>query len=152
MGHFIGIVALIGIVIVVAALLSGAVERSGVPIVAVFLALGAALGPWGLGIANISLESSLLRAVATLALALVLFSDAVTLDYKEVRSRRRLVWRLLGPGTIAPAILIALAGWALLGISVPAAAILGAALASTDPVLLRSVLRSRALPGPARVA
>ena len=152
MDHFIGTVALIGIVIVVAALLSGAVERSGVPIVAVFLALGAALGPWGLGIANIGLESSLLRAVATLALALVLFSDAVTLDYKEVRSRRRLVWRLLGPGTIAPAILIALAGWALLGISVPAAAILGAALASTDPVLLRSVLRSRALPGPARVA
>ena len=80
MGHFIGIVALIGIVIVVAALLSGAVERSGVPIVAVFLALGAALGPWGLGIANIGLESSLLRAVATLALALVLFSDGVTLD------------------------------------------------------------------------
>ncbi|MGH7626161.1 MAG: cation:proton antiporter, partial [Gemmatimonadaceae bacterium] len=141
-----------GIVIVVAALLSGAVERSGVPIVAVFLALGAALGPWGLGLANIDLDSSVLRSVATLALALVLFSDAVTLDLKEIRSRRWLVWRLLGPGTLAPAVVIALAAWGLLGVSVPAAAILGAALASTDPVLLRSVLRSRALPGPTRVA
>ncbi|HWG54833.1 MAG TPA: cation:proton antiporter [Gemmatimonadaceae bacterium] len=152
MEHFVSTVALIGIVIVVAALLSGAVERSGVPIVAVFLALGAALGPWGLGLANIDLDSSVLESVATLALALVLFSDAVTLDLKEVRSRRRLALRLLGPGTLAPAVVIALAAWGLLGISVPAAAILGAALASTDPVLLRSVLRSRALPGPTRVA
>ena len=43
--------------------------------------------------------------------------------------------------------LIALAAWLLLGLSRPAAAILGAALASTDPVLLRTLLRR---PSPAR--
>jgi hypothetical protein len=37
--------ALVGAVILIAALLSGVVEQSGIPQVAIFLALGAALGP-----------------------------------------------------------------------------------------------------------
>src|ERR1051326_8389589 len=56
--------ALVGIVIVVAALLSGLIERSGLPQVAVFLALGATLGPYGLRMLNVTLDSSLLRVVA----------------------------------------------------------------------------------------
>jgi len=39
--HFIGALALIGVVIVAASLLSGAVERSGAPQVAIFLVIGA---------------------------------------------------------------------------------------------------------------
>ena len=152
MEHFSTTIALIGIVIVVASLLSGALERSGIPLVAVFLALGAALGPWGLGLVNIGFESPALHALAMLGLALVLFSDAVTIDLGELRARRAILWRVLGPGTIVPAILMALAARFLLEVSWPAAAILGAALASTDPVLLRSVLRSKGLPPTPRVA
>lgn len=152
MEHLGTTVALVGIVIVVASLLSGAVERSGVPLVAAFLVLGAALGPWGLGLVDIGLGSLALEVLAVLGLAVVLFSDAVTLDTAQVRAQRRLVWRLLGPGTLAPAVIIALAAWLLLDVPAPGAAILGAALASTDPVLLRSMLRSRALPVPTRVA
>src|SRR5918912_2252939 len=150
--HFSTTIALAGIVIVVASLVSGALERTGAPIVAVFLALGAALGPVGLGLVDIRLDSPVLRVLATLALALVLFSDAVTIETSEVRARKRLVWRMVGPGTLVPAVLTALAPRLLLGIPWAAAAILGAALASTDPVLLRSVLRSRALPADVRVA
>jgi Kef-type K+ transport system membrane component KefB len=46
--------ALIGAVIIIAALLSGLIERSGVSQVAVFLALGAILGPAGLGLLDLS--------------------------------------------------------------------------------------------------
>lgn len=152
MEHAVTTIALIGIVIIVASLLSGMIERSHVPLVGVFLALGAALGPWGLGLVDIELDSPVLRVLATLGLALVLFSDAVTVEFKEVRTRKRLVWRLLGPGTLVPAAVIALAAWWLLRVPVAAATLLGAALASTDPVLLRSVLRSRALPAAPRVA
>ena len=152
MEHFTTTIALVGIVIVVASLLSGALERSGLPVVAVFLALGAMLGPMGMGLIDIGLDSPVLQTLATLALALVLFSDAVTLDTRELRTQRRLTWRMLGPGTLVPAVLIAIAGRYLLDISVPAAAILGAALASTDPVILRSLLRSKALPPRARMA
>ena len=152
MESFVTSVALIGIVIVIASLLSGAIERSGFPLVAIFLLLGVAIGPWGFGIADVGFQSPALHALAMLGLALLLFSDAVTLDTKQLRTRARMLWRLLGPGTLVPATITALTAWILLGLSGPAAAILGAALASTDPVLLRTVLRSKALPEASRIA
>jgi sodium/hydrogen antiporter len=144
--------AIIGIVIIVSALLSGLIERSGLPQVAVFLALGAALGPFGLRVLNIGLDSAALRVVATLSLALVLFTDAVSLNITDVRRRGGLALRLLGPGTLLTAALIALAGWLVLRLPAPGAAILGAALASSDPVLLRGLLRRRDIPEDARHA
>src|ERR687893_2097887 len=144
--------AIIGAVIIVSALLSGLIERSGFPQVAVFLALGAALGPAGVGVLDISLDSSALRVVATLSLTLVLFTDAVSLNIAEVRRRATLALRLLGPGTLLTAALIALAGWWLLSLPAASAAILGAALASSDPVLLRGLLRRRDIPADARHA
>jgi NhaP-type Na+/H+ or K+/H+ antiporter len=149
---FAATLALIGVVIVIAALLSGLIERSGMPQVAVFLALGAVLGPAGLGLLDITLGSSILHVVATLSLVLVLFTDAVSLDIAEVRRHGRLAFLVLGPGTLLSAALMAVAGWGLLGLSPAAAAILGAALASTDPVLLRGLLRRRDLPGAVRQA
>jgi len=144
--------ALIGIIILVAALLSGLVERSGLPQVAIFLILGAALGPAGLGLLNFTLESPAVYVVATLSLVLVLFTDAIGLDITEVRRYRALALLVLGPGTLFSAALIALAGWGLLGLAPAAAAILGASLASTDPVLLRGLLHRRDLPEASRLA
>jgi sodium/hydrogen antiporter len=149
---FAATLALIGIVIMVSALLSGLIERSGMPQVAVFLAIGAALGPAGLGALNLTLDSPALRVVATLSLTLVLFTDAVTLDLSEVRRHAVLALRVLGPGTLLSAALVAIAGWWVLDLSWPAATILGAALASTDPVLLRSLLGRRDIPRAARQA
>jgi NhaP-type Na+/H+ or K+/H+ antiporter len=149
---FIAALAIIGIVIVVSALLSGLIERSGLPQVAVFLAIGAALGPAGLGVVDVTLESQALRVVATLSLTLVLFTDAVALNISEVKRHATLAVRVLGPGTLFSAAITGFAGWWLLGLSAPAAAILGAALASTDPVLLRGVLRRRDIPPTARQA
>ena len=144
--------ALIGIVIVVSALLSGVIDRSGFPQVAVFIAIGAALGPAGLGVFNMTLDSPVLRVVATLSLTLVLFTDAVALNIKEVRRRAGLAFRMLGPGTVLCAAITALAAWWLLKVPAASAAILGAALASTDPVLLRGLLRRRDIPVEARQA
>ncbi len=144
--------AIIGIVIVVSALLSGLVDKSGLPHVAVFICIGAALGPAGLGVFNTTLDSSVLRVVATLSLTLVLFTDAVTLSIAAVKRNAALAFRMLGPGTILCAALTALAAWWLLQIPPAPAAILGAALASTDPVLLRGLLRRRDISSEAREA
>jgi NhaP-type Na+/H+ or K+/H+ antiporter len=133
--------AIIGIVIVVSALLSGLIDKTGLPHVAVFICIGAALGPAGLGVFDITLDSPVLKVVATLSLTLVLFTDAVALNISEVRRNAGLAFRMLGPGTIFCAALTALAAWWLLHIPPASAAILGAALASTDPVLLRGLLR-----------
>ena len=152
MESFTTTVALIGVVIVVASLLSGALERAGLPLVAVFLALGALLGPYGLNLLDIGFDSSALHALAMLGLALLLFSDAVTIDLKQVRVEKHLLWRLLGPGTLIPAAIVTIAARFILELPWPAAAILGAALASTDAVLLRGAFRSGAMPERARTA
>jgi NhaP-type Na+/H+ or K+/H+ antiporter len=152
MESFLAVLALVGAVIVVSALLSGWVDRTGVPQVAVFLAMGALIGPIGLGWLDATVESDVLRVVATLSLVLVLFTDGVSLDLKQVREHKLLAGLVLGPGTLLSAVLIAASGWYLLGLSWPMASILGAALASTDPVLLRGLLRRPALHNSVRQA
>lgn len=149
---FVHTLALIGTVILIASLLSGLVERSGLPQVAVFLALGAVIGPYGLGIVDVTVNSPILRVVATLSLALVLFTDAVSLNLAEVRSHKLLAFLVLGPGTILSAALISGASMWLLGVPLALAAMLGATLASTDPVLLRGIIRRPELSTPVRQA
>ena len=117
-------------------------ERTGLPQVAIFLLLGAVLGPAGLGLIDLTLESPSLQVIATLGLVLVLFSDAIGVDIGEVRPQRRLALAILGPGhPHSRGADRARRAGCLLGLSLPAAAILGAALASTDPVLLRTLVR-----------
>ena len=137
---FLSTLALIGAVIVLSALLSGLVEKTGLPQVAVFLGLGAAIGPFGLNLINVDLHSPILRVVGTLSLVLVLFTDAVSLNLAEVRRKPLLSALVLGPGTLLSALLIGWCSWRLLGLPPAAALILGAALASTDPVMLRALL------------
>ena len=149
---FVLTLALVGVVIIIAALLSGIIDRSDLPQVGVFLALGAMLGPAGLALLDVTLESPILRVVATLSLVLVLFTDAVSLSIVEVRRHGALAFRVLGPGTLLSAGLIAVTAGLLLGLPMAAAAILGAALASTDPVMLRGLLRRPGLPEPVRLA
>ncbi len=138
--QFLSTLALIGAVIVVSALLSGLIEKTALPQVAVFLGLGAAIGPAGLNLMNVDVHSPILRVVGTLSLVLVLFTDAVSLNLPDVRKHRLLSFLVLGPGTMLSALLIAMFAWWLLGLPPAAALILGASLASTDPVMLRSLL------------
>src|SRR5436190_8150806 len=129
---FVLTVGLIGVVIAVSALVSGLIERSGLPHVAIFLGLGAVIGPAGLRLVNADIHSPILNAVGTLCLVLVLFTDAVSLNLAEVKQHRVLSLLVLGPGTLASTAFIALLAWQVLGLNAAAAAVLGAALASTD--------------------
>ncbi|MFL5403297.1 MAG: cation:proton antiporter [Gemmatimonadales bacterium] len=142
--------ALIGIVILVSSLLSGLIERTGVPQVAIFLLLGVVLGPAGLNLVNLTLESPTLQWIATLGLVLVLFTDSITIDLSNVSQPRLLMLLILGPATLIPAALIGLLARFLLGLDWLPSAILGAALASTDPVMLRNLIRRSSLPAGVR--
>jgi sodium/hydrogen antiporter len=137
--------ALIGIVILVSSLLSGVIERTGIPQVAIFLLLGTVLGPAGLKLIDLSLESPTLEWIATLGLVLVLFTDAISIDLSLVRRPRLVLLLILGPATLIPAILIVLLSHLVLGLDWLPSVILGAALASTDPVMLRNLTRSPSL-------
>ena len=149
---FVVTLALVGLVIIIAALLSGLIDRSDLPQVGVFLALGAVLGPAGLDLLNVTLQSPIVAVVATLSLVLVLFTDAVGLSLAEIRRNGRLAFLVLGPGTLLTAAMVALVGWLLLRLAPAAAVILGAALASTDPIMLRGLIRRPGLAEPVRLA
>ncbi len=107
--------------------------------------MGAVIGPAGLRLVDVTVTSPILHVVSTLSLTLVLFTDAVSLKLKEIRKHGRLAFIVLGPGTLLSAAIVSFAAWYLLNVPPAAAAVLGAALSSTDPVLLRGLLRRKNL-------
>ena len=150
MPDFIFIFGVIAVVLTVSALASGLVERSPLSFPLIFLGLGFLLGSQGLDVLDVGPHSPFLEVVATLTLALVLFLDAVKLQITELGKRWLVPALILGPGT---ALIIAIGalpfglflnfGWILAFIG-------GAVLASTDPVVLREIVRDERIPRPVR--
>jgi NhaP-type Na+/H+ or K+/H+ antiporter len=101
---------------------------------------------------ELDVHAPLLEVVATVTLALVLFLDAVNLEFARERREWLVPALSLGPGTILIVVIVAGAGMWLLDLSPVIALLLGAVLASTDPVVLRDVVRDRRLPGSVRQA
>lgn len=138
--------ALIAIVLVVAALIAGIVTRAPLSFPMLFFGLGIALGQGVLGIVDITPHTPALTAVATLSLALVLFLDAVNLQVDELRRDWRIPVLSLGPGTFLTLAGVAIAAHFLLGTSTINSLLIGAVLASTDPIVLRDVVRNERIP------
>jgi sodium/hydrogen antiporter len=138
--------ALLAIVLVVSALLSGVVERLPITFPMIFLGLGVVLSERGLGVLHVSVHDPGLEVVAILSLSFVLFLDAVQLRTDETGVRWIMPALSLGPGTIITMVLIALTGALLLGLPAVSALLLGAVLSSMDPVVLRDIVRDDRLP------
>ncbi|MQA99914.1 MAG: hypothetical protein GEU78_06420 [Actinobacteria bacterium] len=147
-----GAFALMALVLTLSALAAGIVERAPLSFPMIFLGLGLLLGPRGLEILHLELHSPALEAVATVTLALVLFLDAVNLEFARERKEWLVPALSLGPGTLLIVLLVAGAGTLLLDLPPVIALLLGAVLASTDPVVLRDVVRDRRLPSSVRQA
>lgn len=142
--------ALAASVLITSALVSGLTDRTGFPPVILFLLIGLALGPYGAGWLAVGPESDLLRAVGTLSLVFVLFTDAVSISPSKVRTHALTTFLVLVPGTLGTAAAAAGLAWWLLDFHPLTAIAMGAALASLDPVLLRGFLRRPALSAPVR--
>lgn len=143
---------LIAIVLTLSALASGIVDRAPLSFPLIFLGLGFLLGTQGLGVIEISTHDPLLEAVATISLALVLFLDAVKLQIDELKREWYVPFLTLGPGTILVIVVTAVVAFFLVQTNPLESLLLGAILASTDPVVLRDVLRSERIPRPVRRA
>jgi NhaP-type Na+/H+ and K+/H+ antiporter len=76
--------ALVGVVLVVSALASPLVERAPISFPIIFLGLGFALGPIGVGFLRFDAHDTVVEVVATLTLALVLLLDAVKIQVDEL--------------------------------------------------------------------
>lgn len=144
--------ALVAVVLTISALGAGLVERAPLSFPMIFVGLGFVLGPRGFGAMRLDVHSPQLETIATLTLALVLFLDAVNLEVVRERKEWLVPALALGPGTIFIVAFIAGAGMLLLDMSLLTALLLGAVLASTDPVVVRDVVRDRRLPASVRQA
>ncbi|HET9224658.1 MAG TPA: cation:proton antiporter [Roseiflexaceae bacterium] len=138
--------ALIAVVLLVSALASGIVERAPLSFPMIFLGLGFLLGAGGMGVIHIEPHSPILEAIGIVSLALVLFLDAVNIQVDELRSDWRIPMLSLGPGTILIILIIAVSAYLLIGTTPIQSLLLGAILSSTDPVVLRDVLRDERIP------
>ena len=146
MPDFVTVLGVLAVILTVAALASGFVERSPISFPLMFLGFGLAIGEGGFGFIEISPHDSILEVVATLTLSLVLFLDAVKLQIEELGKRWLVPFLILVPGTgliialgAVPLALILGFGWVMAFIG-------GAVLASTDPVVLREIVRDRRIP------
>jgi NhaP-type Na+/H+ or K+/H+ antiporter len=144
--------ALAAVVLTVAGLASGFVERAPLSFPIIFLGLGFLLGEHGLHILELHAENALLEAVATLTLALVLCLEAVRIGNESMEGAGAVPVLSLGPGTLIIISVVATAAHFLLGTSLVQSLLLGTILASTDPVVLRDVVRDKRIPRSVRQA
>ena len=144
--------ALVAIVLTIAGLASGFVDRAPLSFPIIFLGFGFLLGHQGLGILDIGAENALLEVVATITLAMVLCLEAVRIGNIGMGGAGFVPILSLGPGTVIIVAVVAGSAYFLLDISVIGALLLGTILASTDPVVLRDVVREERIPSSVRQA
>ncbi len=138
--------SLVALVLTVTALVSGLLEKSPLSVPLVFLGIGFVAGEWGFGVLEMGPHDPSLEVVAALTLSLVLFLDAVKLQVSELGKRWVVPLLVLGPGTVIIITLGAVPLALLVGFGWVTAFIGGAVLASTDPVVLREIVRDERIP------
>ncbi|MCC7021423.1 MAG: cation:proton antiporter, partial [Thermomicrobiales bacterium] len=142
--------ALVAAVLLVSGLVSSAVQRAPFSMPMIFLGLGLLLGDGGVGALHVDTHDEGLAALAVLSLAFVLFLDAVNLRANKGQRLWHALLLALGPGTLLTAGLVAAAAHLILGLALPASLMVGAILASIDPVVLRDVVRDERVPSSIR--
>ena len=118
------------------ALVANRLDKLSIGPALAFVAVGLVLGPVVLDVLPVDIESSTVRHLAEVTLALVLFTDASTVDVAGLRRDSSLIGRLLGIGlllTIAAGGLVATLIFPELPLAT--ALLIGAILAPTDAAL-----------------
>jgi sodium/hydrogen antiporter len=113
----------------------------------VFVVAGALLGPAVLGLVEFGLDEHTVLLVGELALAIVLFTDAASINLPALRRNQGLPLRLLGIGMpLTIALGTTTAALLLTDITFWEAAIVGTVLAPTDAALGQAVVANRRVP------
>ena len=129
------------------ALIANRLDKLSVGPALVFVVVGLVLGPVVLDVLHVELESTTVRHLSEVTLALVLFTDASTVDLAGLRRDASLIGRLLGIGlllTIAAGGLVATLIFPELPLAT--ALLIGVILAPTDAALGLPVITNPAVP------
>ena len=128
-------------------IVAGGLERTPVNGAIVFMGFGLAIGPMGLGVLDMGVDAEVLRLLAEMTLALVLFIDAANANLDVLKQSIRIPRRLL---LLALPLIILLgfgAGVLLFdGLGLLEIAILAVMLAPTDAALGKAVVSNQSVP------
>jgi NhaP-type Na+/H+ or K+/H+ antiporter len=133
------------------ALVSARLSRTIVSGPMIFVAAGLVLGPLGLGLLTLGKDAEPVKVLFEATLALVLFTDALSVQSKALRRDDFLPIRLLAVGLPLTIALGWLFAWLLLpGLNIWEMALLGAILAPTDAALGQSAISNPGVPAVVR--
>jgi NhaP-type Na+/H+ or K+/H+ antiporter len=132
---------IVGLLLVGMALVGTRLKRLPLTTSLLYLLVGVALGPWGVGMIRLDpvRSAALLERLTEFAVIVSLFTAGLKLRTPLADGRWRLPVRLASASMLVTVALVATAGVLLLGLPLGAAVLLGAVLAPTDPVLASDV-------------
>ena len=135
-----------GLILLVAALMSGAAHRTPLSIAVLFLGGGFAIGRGALDIAGFLPNGPLVATFAELALVSVLYTDGMRIDAHELLAARRLPGRALLLGMPLTMLIAAVLGHLVTGLDWTEALLVGAVLSPTDPVFASALVSRPQIP------
>ncbi|MFI9614956.1 cation:proton antiporter [Streptomyces sp. NPDC052023] len=144
------LVAVFGVALLVAVLLSGLAARTVLSTSFLFLAGGALVSDGFLGLIHITPDSELVSVTADLALFAVLFTDGMHVSLPKLRAGWRNPLRALGLGMPLAFLFMALVTHFLVGLDWTTSFLVGAVLAPTDPVFASAIVSRREVPAKLR--
>ena len=143
--------AVIAAFLLVYSLIAGRFESRLVNGPLLFLLMGWLLGPGGIELLSLSINSDGIKLLAELTLVIVLFSDAANTNWQVLQANRALPIRLLLIGLPLTLAAGALFGhWLFPDLPLLEMAILSTILAPTDAALGKAVVSNPAVPAPIR--
>jgi sodium/hydrogen antiporter len=139
--------AILAIVVFALGLVSRRLEGTVLTPPIVFVAAGFVFGPAVLGLVEFGLDTHIVLLVSEIALSLVLFTDAASINLSVLRQNEGLPLRLLGIGMpLTIALGTASAALLLTDLTFWEAAIVGTVLAPTDAALGQAVVSNQRVP------
>ncbi|MCZ0997421.1 cation:proton antiporter [Streptomyces mirabilis] len=134
------LVAVFGVALLVAVLLSGLAARTVLSTSFLFLVGGALVSDGFLGLIHITPDSEIVSVTADLALFAVLFTDGMHVSLPKLRAHWRNPARALGLGMPLAFVFMALVTHFLVGLDWTKSFLVGAVLAPTDPVFASAIV------------
>jgi len=146
-------IAILSAFLLVYSKFGGRLEKTPISGALVFTAVGLIFGPAMLGLLDFRIDGAMLRLLAEITLAILLFVDASLADLGVIRKHFGILGRLLLIGlplTIAAGFGVGL--WLFPGVPVLELALLAVILAPTDAALGKPVVTNKAIPDKIREA
>lgn len=144
------LVAVFGVALLIAVLLSGLAARTVLSTSFLFLVGGALVSDGFLGLIHITPDSEIVAVTADLALFAVLFTDGMHVSFPKLRANWKNPARALGLGMPLAFAGMALITHYLVGLDWTTSFLVGAVLAPTDPVFASAIVGRKEVPAKLR--